>query len=551
VFWNGTNWVDERPQDVRKQTTPRRWRRRTLYATIASFLVVAALLIPEWTVQAAGPSLSVDGSSVAGGSMQVSGRSFSANAWVRLRWDSRTGGMAYPRASSRGTFRVAMGVPSDALPGSHVITASVYSYTARYRSYRSVDVADIRVYVVRPTPAPTAPGAASANPTSAPTQVPARAGATSGATSNPTTGAVPTSTPAATPSQVATTAPTPKPTPQPTPKPTPVPTAVPTPVPTKAPTPTPVIAPSGTQVPDSIDSTGATDVSAALNTWLASVPDGSTVVFKAGGTYKMKVALQLASRHNLVLEGNGATLKSAGGYDQLSSLIVLGHKYGGSWTGTCSGIVIRDFNLVGTSPSPGKFISGKEGQHGVEIEDSSNIEISHITVSAVYGDAIKVGGSSNGVRFHDSHVYSVGRNSVTVTMGQNVTAEKNVFDHSGYCVWDIESNYSSEHSSNFIFRNNTAGTWGNAFGAAVGIAGSQVSGVTVTGNKVTGGTLLTVINLARRQNVTFTNNTSTVSARGPVLQLAHIDGLTVTGNTQPLSSGSLASITDCTSVTYP
>jgi hypothetical protein len=550
VFWNGTNWVDERLQEASKQTTPRRWRRRTLYATIASFLVVAALLIPEWTVQAAGPSLSVDGPSVAGGSMQVSGKSFSAGSWVRLRWDSRTSGMAYARATRRGTLTVAMGVPSNALPGSHVITASVYSYSARYRSYRSTDVANIRVYVVRPAAAQTAP-AATAKPTSAPTQ--AAAGATSkptaGSTSNPIAGATPTGAPVATPTADPTQAPvTPAPTVAPTPKPTPVPT----PAPTKAPTPTPVLTPaSGIQVPDSIDSTGTSDVSAALNTWFASVPDGSTVVFKAGGTYKMKVALQLTNRHNLVLEGNGATLVSAGGYDQLSSLIVLGHKYGGAWTGTCSGIAIRNLNLVGTSPSPGRFISGKESQHGVEIEDSSNIDISHITVRAVYGDAIKVGGSSNGVRFHNSHVYSVGRNSVTVTMGQNVTAENNVFDVSGYCVWDVESNYSSEHSSNFIFRNNTAGSWSNAFGAAVGTAGSQVSGVTITGNKVTGGSLLTIINLARRQNVTFTNNTSSVTARGPVLQFAHIDGLTVTGNTQPLSSGQLASITDCTNVTYP
>jgi hypothetical protein len=35
-----------------------------------------------------------------------------------------------------------------------------------------------------------------------------------------------------------------------------------------------------------------------------------------------------------------------------------------------------------------------------------------------------------------------------------------------------------------------------------------------------------------------------------VLMFAHIDGLTVTGNVQPLTSGSLASITDCTGVTY-
>jgi len=33
-----------------------------------------------------------------------------------------------------------------------------------------------------------------------------------------------------------------------------------------------------------------------------------------------------------------------------------------------------------------------------------------------------------------------------------------------------------------------------------------------------------------------------------VLNFAHIDGLTVTGNVQPLTSGSLAAISDCTNV---
>jgi hypothetical protein len=77
-----------------------------------------------------------------------------------------------------------------------------------------------------------------------------------------------------------------------------------------------------------------------------------------------------------------------------------------------------------------------------------------------------------------------------------------------------------------------------------------VRDVTVSGNTVTGASLLTVIDLARRQNITFTNNRSSVTAAGPVLRLAHIDGLTVTGNVQPLSSGVLASITDSTGVTY-
>ena len=54
------------------------------------------------------------------------------------------------------------------------------------------------------------------------------------------------------------------------------------------------------------------DASAALISFVATVPDGSTIVFKAGGVYRLDRALKLSSRHNLTFEGNGATLKAAG-----------------------------------------------------------------------------------------------------------------------------------------------------------------------------------------------------------------------------------------------
>lgn len=46
---------------------------------------------------------------------------------------------------------------------------------------------------------------------------------------------------------------------------------------------TPTPAPARLSVPASIDATGASDASAALNAWIATVPDGSTIVFKASG----------------------------------------------------------------------------------------------------------------------------------------------------------------------------------------------------------------------------------------------------------------------------
>lgn len=89
-----------------------------------------------------------------------------------------------------------------------------------------------------------------------------------------------------------------------TPTPTRAPTLTPKPTPTPTPTATPP-APAGIAVPSSIDATGSSDASAALMSFLNTVPDGSTIVFKAGGVYRMDSALKFSGRHNLVFEGPG------------------------------------------------------------------------------------------------------------------------------------------------------------------------------------------------------------------------------------------------------
>ena len=361
-----------------------------------------------------------------------------------------------------------------------------------------------------------------------------------------TTGPTPTPTGAAT--RAPTAAPTSRPGGAPTSIPTSAPTSHPTSAPTGAPTSAPTAAPPGgtIAVPSSIDSTGATDASAKLNAFLATVPDGSTIAFRAGATYLMDAPLKFSRRHNLTFDGRGATLKANGPTTESGSLIWVG-SYGGANTG----ITIHDFTLVGHSTTPGVYQGGKEGAHGVLIAGSNDVDVYDVTVSAVWGDCFYVGGWADTVRFHDSTCQSNGRNGVTITSGRNVTIQHVAFPKNGYVVLDIEPNLSSEGASNIKFLDNTAGTWSDTFFSALGAPGSVIDGVTVSGNTLTSKSLRTHVTLARRQNIVFTNNTSTVAAAGPVLQFAHVDGLTVTGNVQPLTSGQLASISDCTGVTYP
>lgn len=351
--------------------------------------------------------------------------------------------------------------------------------------------------------------------------------------------------------ELATPTPTPvEPTPSPTrmpSKPAPTPRATPkAPEPAPRPTPRPAATPAGIKVPASIDATGSRDASAALIAFIGRVRDGSTIVFKRGGVYRLNGAIKFAHRRNLTLNGNGATLRSYGSATEAGSLFWLSSSGGGN-----TGITIKNFKLVGNNPAPGVYHAGREGAAGVLVDGGSHINIYGVTVSRVWGDCLKVNSWASYISFRDSNCVSVGRNGVSIIAGRYVTVQRVAFRKNGYNVFDIEANRANEGAVGIKFLANTAGTWTNAFFSGNGAVGSVVSGVTISGNRITGGTLLTVITIARRKNIVFTNNTSTVRGHGPILRFAHIDGLTVRGNHQPLSSGSLVSIIDCTRVQYP
>ena len=344
--------------------------------------------------------------------------------------------------------------------------------------------------------------------------------------------------------------PTPTATPAPTPTPTAPPTATPSPTPSPTPTPTPAPTPTatgGVPVPGSIDATGATDVSAALNGWIATVPDGSTILFKAGGTYRLSQGIQIANRHGLTFAGNGATLRSTGsGSDQLASLFVMGHQYGSYWRFGNTDITVRDFTLLGNDPTPGSY-GGGESQAGMEIEGVAGLDVSNVTVRAVYGDGFKVGDQSSGVVIHDSHVVSAGRNGVSIISASQTTVRDSAFDTIGYVTFDVEPNTSSQPSDTLLFTNNTAGTWGAEFFALDGShTGAAINNVTVTGNVVSGKSLSTFVDnggTTRNRNITFTGNSGATSG---VLTFRHVDGLTVGTN-----SLATYAISDCTNVVGP
>lgn len=320
------------------------------------------------------------------------------------------------------------------------------------------------------------------------------------------------------------------------------------------------------KVPASIDYRGRSDVSSELQRFVNGVPNGSTISFRKGGTYRVSRGIRLTARHDLAFDGNGATLRTTGPANSVnSSLFVLADDN--------KRITIRQFTLVGSNAAAGTSLAYSrqgENQMGIAIYGSSNISIHHVTFRRMFGDCVYIGSKgttvwSNAIRFRDSKCTLTGRHGVTIIAGRNVTVERVRFDRLGMFVIDIEPDYSTQGATNVVIRRNSVGSYGlnNRFTswllAAEGANGSVIRRVTVSGNRISGspssgyegkalGLHVTVKARGTRERFVIKDNVSTRRVAGPSLEISGVHGLTVTGNTQRLRSGSLARIAQSSSV---
>jgi hypothetical protein len=191
-------------------------RIRDWLATAPIVLLIPVLVIPLMLAMASQAQLSVKSSVVPGEHVQVTGTGFDGPGWVRILWDHGAAELATVRVHPRGDFSVVIIIPTDAVPGTHHVSAAAAGNPGgnpgREGDLVGAVLAGVAIEVIAPA------AAATPVPTSAPTPVPV-------------------STPAPTPIVTPTVTPTPAPTGTPTP--TPQPTVAPTPQPTATPTPTP------------------------------------------------------------------------------------------------------------------------------------------------------------------------------------------------------------------------------------------------------------------------------------------------------------------------
>jgi len=288
-------------------------------------------------------------------------------------------------------------------------------------------------------------------------------------------------------------------------------------------------------VPSTIDFSGKADVTNALQSFIDNVDDGSLVRFHKNGRYRVEGTLFVTNKTDVTFDGQNATIfaTTTGTLERSQWWITEG-----------GGLVFRNFIVKGANPYAGtgeKAYNPKyEKQHGFRIEGVSGIELSHLTVTDVYGDFVYIAryvtDTPTNVWIHDSNFDRNGRQGVSLVAATGVVIERNTFADTRRGTIDLEPNGPNQSVTDAFILNNTIGAGRLFFIASHGKG--PVSDIVVSGNKLHKHALsIDVVPLKnqRRKNWIVTNNTSDTSTTQRPIRFIDVDGLQVTGNRQPVT----------------
>jgi hypothetical protein len=310
------------------------------------------------------------------------------------------------------------------------------------------------------------------------------------------------------------------------------------PPPTTPPAPPPTVPPGPHIYRPSLDATGRTDVSAAMNAFFNSVPNGSTVEIPPG-TYRMEQTLLLAGRSNLTIRANGVlfTMTSRGDRDRDNVHIA-----------DSTGISLTGLSVRGANPQGGVLNDGAvEGQHGIEVNRSRNVTLTNVTATDTYADFFYVGGGdgngpSENIILRGCRGARSGRQGISITNARNVLIEGCTLSEVRRTALNFEPNSRGGHViDNVRFVGNTIGRTQLLFVSAEGTG--PVNNILIQDNVLDGAEMSVWMRPqdgSYRSNWTIVNNRSNDvfgSQGGAVMLFENLRGLTLRGNTQPMQAG--------------
>jgi hypothetical protein len=269
-------------------------------------------------------------------------------------------------------------------------------------------------------------------------------------------------------------------------------------------------------VPEHIAADYSVDVTTELQSWIDSVPDGSTIRFPQNGQYWTENPLYIYQRNNLTIEGNNSELRAyTDGSGETPPYSYYNHLWPRKRTHftfrDCSYITIRNMIIHGGHPNAGTgdaaYVAALEAQHGVEFISVLHGTVENCQIYDVYGDYLYVAGSSEHIVLKNNYCRRNGRQGIAVVNGRNIIMDSNDMAQNRRATIDLEANTTTNYMENIRISNNTTGS-GRLLWLANGGPGWLVSNIHITGNTMLATTGVPAI---------YVNNNSTDGRRGPYI----------------------------------
>ncbi len=305
-------------------------------------------------------------------------------------------------------------------------------------------------------------------------------------------------------------------------------------------------------VPSSIDATGVTEVSTALQEWVASIPAASvakpmTIRFAKAGTYWSDYTLLLRKRSgnvtggivgnmwrglpsfdasNVTIDLNGSTIVQRtvqpwrwGGGEVLDARKRWGNPM--IFTGGATNVRITNGFLVG-SQKGGRYDPNREDWMGILIggdnddDIAQNMKVDHLGIRNVWGDFIYLASQTSrgkllkDVTIEDNTMTNAGRQGIVIHGGNNLLIQRNDFTNVKRYLFDSEP--AAAHGWKDVTITANTGESGNlGYFQFTGNKVSEASGLSITNNTISEGHLAMEIyngSDAIRVGATITGNRS-------------------------------------------
>ena len=240
-------------------------------------------------------------------------------------------------------------------------------------------------------------------------------------------------------------------------------------------------------VPATIAADCSRDVSAQLRSWIASVPDNSTLSLRSGACYRIDGPLKIVDRFGLTFEGMGATFRAftPGDQDRRHVWFIGGGDH------TVRNLIVRGANpFAGTGDKA--YQASKAFQHGFAFHGVQGGLLDQVQVYDVYGDFVYLGKDvrtkpdtpSRDIVVRDSTFQRNGRQGIAITHAENITIQGNYLAGMRRSTFDLEPNSAGDVIRNVRIVGNTTGG-GRLLWLASGGPGYNVNDIHIIGNTMT------------------------------------------------------------------